>query len=487
MRVSTVKQQCKFLAIVLTATLAVFIQDAQAISIDDYITLAKDKNPLLRSYQYSLEAADAKKDAARLDLAPIVTGSWVKSNDKSRPSQLGSDRDAELFSLAVAKKFFTGTLVKLDAQTGEFVNPGAMAPGFDQYSTGSVGITIQQSLWKDFFGYGTRKKISRQEKLAEIEKLVSELQGRGALYDVEANYWDYALAQEDLKLKKANFERAQRIEKWTANRVSNGIADRADLMNAKALMALREAQYIQAEEELKSQEVKLRDNLQLADSEKTPIVTAELGTARPYLINLIKMKSVEKIEARIASLEAEAKGLVADETVDNLRPDLSLFGNYTTTSYDRDHSQAVSDMTKDDYPKNSVGVNFTWVFEGSAKAGTREAAKKDALASKLKAEKKRSEGQDAWSDLVRKYEVLKKSVETLEKVAQYQRERAKAEQDKLSKGRSVTATVVTAETDAAEAEVNLLRSRASLRKLEASSLFFIDSAAGGYSTADGVE
>lgn len=474
MRASTVKQQCKFLAIVTTTTLAVFIQDAKAISIDEYIGLAKQKNPLLRSYDESLQAADLKKQAAEIDLAPIITGSWVTSNDKSRPSQLGSEREAELFSFAVAKKFFTGTTVKLDAQTGEFNNHGTVPPGYDQYSTGSLGITVQQSLWKDFFGYGTRKKISRQEKLAEVEKLGSELQGRAALFDVEANYWDYALAQEDLKLKKANFERAQKIDRWTANRVSNGISDRSDLMNAKALMALREAQYIQAEEELKSQEVKLRDNLQLVDSEKTPEIKAELSVARPYLINLIKMKNVEKIEARISTLESEAKALVAEETVDNLRPDLSIFGNYTTTSYDRDHSQAVSDITKDDNLKNAVGVNFTWVFETGAKSATRDAARKDALASKLKAEKKRSEGQDAWTDLIRKYDVLKQSVSTLEKVAEYQRERAKAEQDKLSKGRTVTANVVLAETDAAEAEVNLLKSRASLRKLEASSLFFID-------------
>lgn len=474
MRTSKVKQQCKFLAIVTTATLALFIQDAKAISIDEYITLAKEKNPLLKSYESSLEAAESRKQAAELDLSPVITGSWVTSNDKSRPSQLGSEREAELFSLGIAKKFFTGTLVKLDAATGEFNNKGTVPQGFDQYSTGSVGITVQQSLWKDFFGYGTRKKVSRIEKLAELERLGAELQGRGALYDVEANYWDYALAQEDLKLKKANLDRAQKIDRWTANRVSNGISDRSDSMNAKALMALREAQYIQAEEELKTQEAKLRDNLQLASNEKTPDVKAELNVARPYLINLIKMKNVEKIEARMASLEAEAKSLVADETVDNLKPDLALFGNYTTTSYDRDHSQAVSDMTKDDYPKNSVGVNFTWVFETGAKSATRDAAKKDALASKLKADKKRSEGQTSWNDLVRKYDVLKNSVATLEKVAEYQRERAKAEQDKLSKGRTVTSNVVLAETDAAEAEINLLKTRASLRKLEASSLFFID-------------
>lgn len=478
MRTSKVKQQCKFLALVISVTLALFIQEANAISIDEYLTLAKEKNPLLKSYQFSLEAADLKRESAEIDLAPIVTGSWVNSNDKSRPNMLGTEREAELFSVAITKKFFTGTLFKVDATTGEFSNKGTVPPGFAKYSTGLVGITIQQSLWKDSFGYGTRKKISRQEKLAEVEKLGSELQSRSALFDVEANYWDYALAQEDFKLKKANLERAQKIERWTANRVTNGISDRSDSMNAKALTALREAQYIQAEEELKAQEAKLRDNLQLAEVEKTPEINADLGAVRPYLVNLIKVKNVEKIESRIATLESEAKALIADETADNLKPDLSVFGNYSTTSYDLDHSQAVSDITRNDYPKNSIGLNFTWIFETGAKSATRDSAAKEALASKLKAQKKSSEGRTSWSDLIRKYEVLKKSVATLEKVALYQRERAKAEQDKLSKGRSVTSNVVLAETDAAEAEINLLRTRASLRKLEASSLFYIDTVNG---------
>lgn len=467
-------RQCKFLGLILLTASMLFIQHAQALTIDEYIALAKQKNPLLKSYEESLKAVEARVEAAEIDLAPILMASYLTSTDKSRPNQLGPERDMEAYSLGIAKKFFTGTLVKLDAQVGDFENPGSTFPGYDLYTTGAVGITVQQSLWKDFFGYGTRKKISRLEKLAEIEKLSTELQARLALYDVESNFWDYALALEDYNLKKSNLERAQKIDRWTANRVSNGISDRADLMNSHALMALREAQFISAEEELKTQEVKLRDNLQLADNEATPKIKANLGASRPYLINLMKMKNVAQIQARLSVLEAQAKTLVAEETVDSLRPDLSVFGNYTTTSYNRDHQQAIDDMTKDDFPKNSVGVNFTWIFETDAKSGVRESSQKEALASKLRAEKKLSEGQDAWSDLVRKYEVLKNSVATLEKVATYQRERAIAEQDKLSKGRTVTANVVLAETDAAEAEINLLRTKSSLRKLEASSLFFID-------------
>ena len=68
--------------------------------------------------------------------------------------------------------------------------------------------------------------------------------------------------------------------------------------------------------------------------------------------------------------------------------------------------------------------------------------------------------------------MTQENVKTLEKIANYQRERAKAEQDKFSKGRTITASVVTAETDSAEAEVRFLKAKSGLRKLEASTLLF---------------
>ena len=119
------------------------------------------------------------------------------------------------------------------------------------------------------------------------------------------------------------------------------------------------------------------------------------------------------------------------------------------------------------------GVNFTWLFDTDAKKSQQSAASKDALAAQYLAERNLVLGKNAWSDLMRKYEITQQSVKTLEKVANYQRERAKAEQEKFSKGRTITANVVTAETDAAEAEVTLLKAKSGLRKLEASSVLFI--------------
>lgn len=450
------------------------VSTSQALTIDEYIASAKAKNPLFKSYDLSVEATQSKYDSAELELSPLLTAGYLKSKDKSLPSSMASgEREMDQYSLGLAKKFFTGTSIKIEALNNDFKNQGPLVPSLDQFSTGSVGISVSQSLWKDFLGEGTRNKIDRQKAATQIEMTAAELQRRAFLIQLESDYWDYAVAIEDLKLKKSNFERAQKMENWTSKRVSNGISDRADLMNIKALASLRSLQLQTAEEELKTQQIKFRENLGLAATEALPEINANLTQPRSYISDLVKKSNVVSLESEIAKYEAATKSHVADEVKDSLKPDLTVFGTYATTSFQRDKSEAVKKMTDSDYPKSTVGVNFSWALESDAKSGLRDAALKESLAAKLKLEKKSALSQIGWSELVRKYQMTQTNVKTLEQIANFQRERSKAEQDKFLKGRTVTASVVTAETDAAEAEVTLLKAKAGLKKLEASGLLYV--------------
>lgn len=446
--------------------------NANAMTVDEYLSAAKTKNPLFRAYDLSVEATVDKINSADIGLSPMLSAGYLKSSDKSLPSSIATERNLEQYSVGLAKKFFTGTSIKIDAQTNDFKNSGPLVPSLDQFSSDSLGISVSQSLWKDFLGAGTRNKIERQKSATQIESIAAELQRSAFLIGLESDYWDYAVAIEDLKLKKSNLERAQKMEKWTSTRVSNGISDRADLMNIKALAGLRSVQLLTAEEELKSQTIKFRENLSLSESESTPVIKANMSQARNYILELKNKKNVTSLESEISRLEAQTKSFVADEVTDDLRPDLSVFGSYATTSFNRDSSEALKKITGSDYPKSAVGVNFSWTFETDAKSGLRDSAKKEALASKLKAEKKSVLGQNAWQELLRKYNLTLANVKSLDEIASFQRERAKTEQDKFLKGRTVTANVVTAETDAAEAELNLLKAKAGLKKLEASALLY---------------
>ncbi len=459
------------LAIAYILGLTLYCNLATAISYDEYMQKVKSENKVFRSLNTSLESANERLLSGDVILAPVFSAGASKAVDKSLPSPLGPSREMTEYTLGLTKKFTTGTNLTLAAKTDQFSNE-LPAPA-DHYSTGSIGITVQQSLLKDFYGRSTEYRRSRELIINQTENTSIDLRLRQALYDAEATFWDYAFAAEDLKLKKSNFERAKRLEQWTSSRVSNGISDRADLMNVKALAAVREVQLVAAEDEIKTQETKFREYLVLADSEPTPVLQTDLNATRNTFADLAQKKNVVKIDAYLSVLDARVKKVIADEVQEGLRPDLSLIGSYNTSAYDREYDQVTKNISNSDRPKTFIGVNFSWIFDTESKRAQLSSANKDAMAAEYLAERNLTLGRNAWSDMVRKYESTKRSVSTLEKVAQYQRERAKAEQDRLSKGRTITANVVTAETDAAEAAVTLLKAQSGLRKLEASSILFM--------------
>lgn len=450
----------------------VFASSAFSLTLEEYLQEVKKKNKIFSSLEASKGASLDKMVAGDVGLSPVLVAGASIAEDKSLPSTLGPRRQVTEYSLGVSKKFSTGTTLGVSAKTDQYNNDTTTA-NYDQYSTGGLGVSLQQSLWKDFFGAGTRLRQDLDSNVNQIETISLDLQMRATLYDAESVFWDYSVASEDLKLKQANFDRAKKIEQWTANRVNNGISDRADLMNARALAGLREVQLATAQDEIKTQEAKFKEYLGLSDSEPTPIVTDSLAKSHNYMDDLAKKKDIIKIESYLTSLQAKTKGLVAEQVKDGLKPDLTLLGTYSTSAYDRNYDAMSRNITKTDLPKTYLGLSFTWMFDTDAKLAQISSSEKDALSSKLQAERSLTLGRIAWNDLKRKYEMTRQNVINLEKVAQYQRERAKAEQDKFTKGRTVTATVVTAETEAAEAEVTLLKAKSGLRKLEASSVLFM--------------
>jgi outer membrane protein TolC len=446
--------------------------NSYSLSIDEYMDRYKKNNNLYKASELTVEASQEKVESADLELSPLLTLDYLKNNDQSLPSQLGNERDLEQYGVGIAKKFSTGTQVKVEAKTYQFENATHL-PDFDQYSTGLVGVSLRQSLWKDFFGFGTRTRIERTRKVSELEAQVAELEKKALLIEAEVLFWDYAFAKEDLKLKKENLKRAQRLFGWTDRRLSNGISDRADMLNAKSLVAIRELQIINAENDLKTYEVKMRQALDLKSDEALPVLNVNLDGERPYVRLLRNKKNIIKIDHYLSMLESEVKTLVSNETTDSLKPDLSVFGSYNTTSYNREYQKAVSDMTKSDYPQSTVGVNLTWMLGGASKSSLINAMEKEINSAELKALKKRADGLLAWDEFIRQYDVTLQQSKILDRIVEIQKTRLNAENDRFSKGRSITATVITAESESADSESNALKAKMGLRKFEASSQLYI--------------
>ncbi len=458
-----------------------FQNQVQAMTLQDYLQAVGARNKSLQSYLMFQEAATDRRISADLELVPILTAGVGYLSDKSPLSQFaqlgGTGTTATDFSLGLKKRFSTGTDVVMSGTASEVDNEGNLLnPNFSSFAYGSLGIGLSQSLWKDSFGSATRLRWERQDAVTQAEVGRYDLQKKILLVEAEAAYWDYVFQQENMRIGRDSLERARRIESWTRRRVNDGISDRADLLSAQALVAARQLLLVSAEDDLAAAKRKIRDFLELPDSESFPVINGNISRGRA-LSSLVDGNTgkVMALEAYLASLNARALALAAKETEDGFRPDLVLSGSYSTNNLQADKRipDATSKWSDGERPTWKVGLSLVYLFDTDVKGSAKAAARKEALAARLQSERKLLDSESAWVELNRRYVEMTKRIEVAERIAKLQADAARAQTDLFNKGRSITANVITAEEDAGEAELSLTRLKSEQRKMEAQARLFI--------------
>jgi len=466
----------KFIFLLTLGLLSPFV--ARALTLDEFLAEVQKRNKEFQGLGTSREAAEDRRAAGDLGLSPILTLSAGYLSDEKQPQTLGTKLTSSQYSLGVAKEFSTGTKASVtgNVQQVQVANLPPIYPSyFSDYSTGSLGFSVSQSLWKNAFGAGTRLRQQRQASAATLEKENFNLQQRQILMGAETAFWNYLYQQEELKTRQESLERAQRIEAWLKRRYRDGINDKADYLNAQALTASRELLLATAKDLVRAAEQSLRGLLEMKETEALPPLKADFKKARDIL-TLVDggAGKVVRLDARLADLEAQTKSLGAREVQDSLKPDLVLEGAYNTNSNVQDSpSQALNKITNTDIPTTQVGVKFTYMFDTDAKMSQESLARKEALAAQLKSEQKMIESEISWSELQRRYKELLQQISTSERLSELQMARAKEQSLKLSRGRAVTSDVINSEEDAATTSLSLNRLRAEARKMEAQSRLFI--------------
>jgi outer membrane protein TolC len=454
---------------------------SQALTLEEYLAQVRSHNKNFRSYEASLSAAEDRFAQANLDLSPALTLKGNYLDDKSLviygPGIELTRNQVTTYEAELSKNFSSGTTAAISTGVQgvktQVTGFGSGAP-IETYS-GFAQISLTQSLWKDFFGHGTRLRWEREEALRTQEKQSYNLQQRQAMIDAEAAYWDLIYAQEDVRISEAGLQRAQSILKWMQKRHSNGISDRADVLNAQGLAQARELQLLSAQDELRTARQRVADQLELSDLNALPAFQGDLNHQRS-LKGEVKSgpgAHIVRLDAYLSVLEAKAKAVEANESLETLKPDLVVQGSYKTNGYGDDLNSSWGRTTDPGHPTTNIGVQFRWLLDWETRGGVRNAAQKDALAAQLKKEKQLLQSDSDWSELLRKNDELTKQIALAQKILDTQTAHAAAERQKLSRGRAITSDVIKAEQDADEAALTLTRLKTEQRKLESQGQLYI--------------
>jgi len=466
---------------VLSAVL-LFQTSLHAMTLGEYLDIVSKRHRSILSLEAQKEASDFKREAGDIDLVPVLQGGYGYLRDKSPSNQFvsfGADESKITdYTLSLAKKFSSGTSIKLFAQAQEFENPGiGSVPLFatlEEYSVGSLGVAASQSLWKDFFGYGTRLRRESESFENKSEKANADLNIRGLLAKAEGDFWEYIYWSENRIIAKGSLDRSKKIESWMKRRTSDGISDRADLYEVQGLVASRQLAVIAADDAWAAARRRVRDNLELAESDPMPELQGDLSAPRSLMAMIGSNKGkIVALEAYAAAMSAKRYEAIAKKVDDDLKPDLVLSGSYNTNSMEDSLTAATREWGDTNRPTMKIGVNFVYPIDTDVKQAARNQAKSGALAAKLQSERAMLESDSAWIELNRQYSDMNARIEAASNLLKIQTSRSKAQVDKFNKGRSITSDVVNSEEDVANSELNVARLKTEQRKMEAQARLFI--------------
>jgi outer membrane protein TolC len=473
------KEICIF-SVALGALVLMLAASGQALTLDEYLQMVAKKNRGVLALDASTEAAGTRYQQADLELSPILSAGGNYVDDKSLNGSLGAvttHSEVRTYSLGLSKKFSSGTQAAVVGAV-QALNLEGTAPPAGYFNAenhvSTLGVSLSQSLWKDFFGRSTHLRWEREASQKEFEKTGYNLQAKQVFIEAEAAFWDLLYLQNELAIRQASLDRARKIESWVRQRAGNGIGDRADVLTAQSLTASRELEVIVSQENLKTAEEKFGLQIEWSSDQPIPALQADIGGLRP-LKNFVSGEGdkIVRLDTYLAILDAHVKSVNSKEAEESVKPDLVLSGGYRTNGYDITDSAALGKITDKDHPVANVGVTFNWALDWDSKGAIRSTARADALSAQLKKERGLIESEVVWKELNRRHGDASIRVAAADKLSQVQTAKARAERDKLSKGRAITSDVITAEQDAADAELNLSRLKAEQRKIEAQSRLFV--------------
>lgn len=470
--------------LLVTLTPLLFASSSWALNLEEYLSQVSNKHKTVQSLKESQSAAAHRREAAEVGYSPILQMKISETQDKN-PQIMGPFTTSNVkqteYSLGLAKTFHTGTTgsvafgaAQISADSTSALSTPATTTS-SSYGKSSFSLGVSQSLWKNSFGEASRLKSLRDTVTMNLEQQSYDLQSKQILIEAEAAYWDYLYLKEELSQRKNSLARAERIEAWIKRRVGNGIGDDADLYNAQGLTAARQLQLLTTQDDLSAAETKIRDLLELSKEEALPSLTGELGMSRKLVAMTAGAPNGKKVrlDAYLSALEAKIKAIASQEVDDGYKPDLVFEGLYKTNASESSVSEATGHTFETNKSTTNVALKLNWILDPDIKSAARHSARADALAATLKQERKYLEGESSWSEILRRHSELSKKIKAAEVLSMLQEKKAAAERDKLSKGRSITSQVITAEQDAAETLLTLTKMRAEQRKLEANARLYV--------------
>ena len=431
--------------------------------------LSRNRELALREYQPLIAGQFEQLERALFD--PFIEAGAAYRRERAErvsfalPGQTIETLDESIdIDAALTRRLTTGTALSLELDHRAALSDRTP----DQYAT-RVGVGLTQALLQ---GRSRSANLAGIEQ-ARIDADISRYELRGfaeaLLAQLEQTYWDYALALREVEIFQASLDVAMQQQNETQQRVDVGIVAETELYAARAEVALRREELIDARSRRDQTRLLLLRLLGLGRSERwtTQIELTDMPTVPEVVLDEPEAHTRLALRMRPdlneARLRLERNRLEVVQTRDGLLPRLDLFVSLGKTGFADAFGDSFTELDGPSYDV-TAGVRFEQAIgrraERAAFRQARYARRQAGEAVANAAELVELDVRAALVELARAEEQITATRVTRELFEQTLR----AEQERFRVGTSTALLVAQAQRDLLESQIAEVRAVVNFRR-----------------------
>ncbi len=255
---------------------------------------------------------------------------------------------------------------------------------FDHEYTGSLGVTIEQPLFRAAGKSVTETESRSAEFDFRIAKEKFKLQVYKSLSSGLEQYWQLYKAQRVLALRQDVMDQVRRLQDTTRARIAAGKAAPAVATELQSAAITREIELTRARQSVLDASTGLMSLLAMKRvSEPHFKLVPETGISNAFVDRTVRNDDVADDMTRrwpsyvVADLEIQQAEVKAAYFKDQEKPVFNLLVNYQSTGFAYERDRINPELRHHGYPDFMVGISVEQPVAGNVKASSQFLAQKD--------------------------------------------------------------------------------------------------------------
>lgn len=280
-------------------------------------------------------------------------------------------------NLRLKKSLLTGTTLSFEySRNSLYGNDTDISnPKVTQYTYDLLGVSVEQNLWKNFFGVEDRAALESLELVYQSNVITRENDLQALVLESLRLYWDAYIAQENFREALSAKERYQRFVAELQKKTRYGYSNSYELFQVQAELENREQLVKKTSFEYLNKLDALNQLLNLTPDTRIEFPKIEIIPDPPKLAKRT-LQEARQIRSQSLKIEAAESALIASRS--GAKPVLTINGTLYSSGFDEQSSIAESHLLSGVYPKYYIGMKFLFQF-GSGYSGQDQFNKKVSL------------------------------------------------------------------------------------------------------------